>query len=130
LGRTGEVANKIGTYTKAVLAKRHNIPFYVAIPLSTIDWKLRSGAEIPIEERDESEVLGAWGTAENPKAEGRRSKSGRRLYVRISNPTSGACNPGFDVTPPELITGIITPIGIFKPRELRAQRRELCASAR
>ncbi len=130
LGRTGEVANKIGTYTKAVLAKRHNIPFYVAIPLSTIDWNLRSGFDIPIEERDQSEVLGAWGTAENPKAEGRKPKSGRPLYVRVSNPTSTACNPGFDVTPPDLITGIITPIGIFKPRELRAQRRELCASAR
>ncbi|MCU0789373.1 MAG: S-methyl-5-thioribose-1-phosphate isomerase, partial [Verrucomicrobia bacterium] len=51
LGRTGEVANKIGTYTKAVLAHRHKIPFYVAIPLSTIDWTLRSGGAIPIEER-------------------------------------------------------------------------------
>src|SRR5437868_159145 len=61
LGRTGEVANKIGTYTKAVLAKRHGVPFYVAIPLSTIDWKLKAGTEIPIEERDQDEVLGAWG---------------------------------------------------------------------
>src|ERR1700685_4661487 len=61
LGRTGEVANKIGTYTKAVLAKRHGIPFYVAIPLSTIDWEMRSGFNIPIEERHENEVLGAWG---------------------------------------------------------------------
>jgi len=60
LGRTGEVANKIGTYTKAVLAKRHGIPFYVAIPLSTIDWEMKSGFHIPIEERHESEVLGAW----------------------------------------------------------------------
>src|SRR5947207_14752451 len=61
LGRTGEVANKIGTYTKAVLAKRHGIPFYVAIPLSTIDWNLKSGFDIPIEQRDEREILGAWG---------------------------------------------------------------------
>ena len=53
LGRTGEVANKIGTYTKAVLAARHKIPFYVAIPLSTIDWNLKSGFNIPIEERHE-----------------------------------------------------------------------------
>ena len=59
LGRTGEVANKIGTYTKAVLANRHGVPFYVAIPLSTIDWHLRRGRDIPIEERDASEVLGA-----------------------------------------------------------------------
>src|SRR5882672_10031346 len=62
LGRTGEVANKIGTYTKAVLAQRHGIPFYVAIPLSTLDWNLESGLEIPIEERGMEEVLGAWGT--------------------------------------------------------------------
>src|SRR6185436_8727749 len=78
LGRTGEVANKIGTYTKAVLAKRHGIPFYVAIPLSTIDWNLKSGMSIPIEERDGSEVLGAWGVVGSPKSEGRRAKSGRR----------------------------------------------------
>src|SRR5204863_9128479 len=88
LGRTGEVANKIGTYTKAVLAKRHGIPFYVAIPLSTIDWNLRSGFNIPIEERHGSEVLGAWGIL----------KSRKRAYVRVANPTSGARNPGFDVT--------------------------------
>lgn len=115
LGRTGEVANKIGTYTKAVLAHRHGIPFYVAIPLSTIDWNLKSGFDIPIEERDESEVLGAWGV----------TASGRREYVRVGNPGSGAFNAGFDVTPAELITGIITPAGIFKPRELWSRRREL-----
>ena len=108
LGRTGEVANKIGTYTKAVLAKRHGVPFYVAIPLSTIDWNLRSGAEIPIEERDASEVLGAWGITHN----------GQREYVRVANPNSQTYNPGFDVTPPDLITGIITPAGIFRPEEL------------
>ncbi len=112
LGLTGEVANKIGTYTKAVLAKRHRIPFYVAIPLSTIDWNLKSGRDIPIEERDAGEVLGAWGT----------TARGKREYIRVSNPTSGARNPSFDVTPPELITGIITPEGIFKPRELRKNR--------
>jgi methylthioribose-1-phosphate isomerase len=71
LGRTGEVANKIGTYTKAVLAARHKIPFYVAIPLSTIDWNIRRGEDIPIEEREEAEVLGAWGGWVNPKPEGR-----------------------------------------------------------
>lgn len=115
LGRTGEVTNKIGTYTKAVLAKRHNIPFYVAIPESTIDWDLTSGLDIPIEDRHEDEVLGAWG----------KTRRGRREYVRIANPSSGARNPGFDVTPPDLITGIITPIGIFKPRELWRNRRKL-----
>jgi methylthioribose-1-phosphate isomerase len=115
LGRTGEVANKIGTYTKAVLAKRHNVPFYVAIPLSTIDWNLKSGREIPIEERSPAEVLGAWGTLKNH----------RREYVRVANPSSSARNPGFDVTPPELITGIITPIGIFHPQDLWKNRAKL-----
>jgi S-methyl-5-thioribose-1-phosphate isomerase len=118
LGRTGEVTNKIGTYTKAVLAARHKIPFYVAIPLSTIDWNLKSGFEIPIEERSESEVLGAWGVLGHPK-------SPKRAFVRVANPGSGACNPGFDVTPAELITGIITPAGIFKPADLWKCRREL-----
>jgi len=100
------------------LAKRHGIPFYVAIPLSTIDWYLKSGFDIPIEERHESEVLGAWGVVE-------RLKGGERIYVRVANPTSGARNPGFDVTPPDLVTGIITPAGIFEPKELWHRRREL-----
>jgi S-methyl-5-thioribose-1-phosphate isomerase len=113
LGRTGEVANKIGTYTKAVLAHRHGIPFYVAIPLSTIDWNLKSGRDIPIEERSGDEVLGAWGIG---------ARDAKRSFVRIANPTSQARNPGFDVTPPELITGIITPKGIFKPQDLRANK--------
>lgn len=115
LGRTGEVANKIGTYTKAVLAHRHKIPFYVAIPLSTIDWKLKRGFDIPIEERSEEEVLGATGKIGNRTSQ----------YIRIANPGSGARNPGFDVTPAELITGIITPKGIFKPRQLWANRKKL-----
>src|SRR6516162_2631813 len=117
LGRTGEVANKIGTYTKAVLAHRHRIPFYVAIPLSTIDWNLRRGFEIPIEERDKREVLGAWGVTQNSS----------RAYVQVANPGSPAFNAGFDVTPAELITGIITPVGIFKPTELKRRQKELAA---
>ncbi len=115
LGRTGEVANKIGTYTKAVLAARHKNSIYVAIPLSTIDWNLKRGFDVPIEERSASEVLGAWGI----------NSRGKRDYVRVTNPTSGARNPGFDVTPAELITGIITPVGIFKPQELWKRRGEL-----
>ena len=115
LAKTGEVTNKIGTYAKAVLARRHKIPFYVAIPFSTIDWNLESGFDIPIEERHEDEVLGAWGV----------DAKGKFGYVRVANPDSGARNPGFDVTPPELITGIITPAGIFKPRDLWKRRREL-----
>ena len=125
LGRTGEVTNKIGTYTKAVLAARHKIPFYVAIPLSTIDWNLKRGFDIPIEDRHESEVLGAWGVVEKRKAKSGKRKQGERVYIRVANPTSGARNPGFDVTPAELITGIITPAGIFKPRELWKSRRQL-----
>jgi len=144
LGRTGEVANKIGTYTKAVLAKRHGIPFYVAIPLSTIDWNLKSGSDIPIEERHESEVLGAWGVTESPNSKVQSPRSGRtrntrrssvvlltkeahatRSYIRVANPGSRAFNPGFDVTPPDLITGIITPAGIFKPEELWSNRAKL-----
>ena len=119
LGRTGEVANKIGTYTKAVLAKRHGIPFYVAIPLSTIDWELESGQAIPIEERAGDEVLSAWGV----------TPGGRRQQVRLANPGSSARNPAFDVTPPELITGIITPLGIFKPRQLWKHRAKLGQAA-
>jgi len=127
LGRTGEVANKIGTYTKAVLAARHQIPFYVAIPCSTIDWQMKRGFDIPIEDRHESEVLGAWGIISNPnrKSEIGNRKLSRRAYVRVANPTSGARNPGFDVTPAELITGIITPVGIFKPRDLWKNRHQL-----
>jgi S-methyl-5-thioribose-1-phosphate isomerase len=125
LGRTGEVANKIGTYPKAVLAKRHGIPFYVAIPLSTIDWRLKFGFDIPIEERHESEVLGAWGAIANPQSAICNPQLVKRAYIRVANPTSGARNPGFDVTPPELITGIITPAGIFKPKELWKRRYEL-----
>ncbi|MEN9678126.1 MAG: methylthioribose-phosphate isomerase [Verrucomicrobiota bacterium] len=126
LGRTGEIANKIGTYTKAVLAHRHGIPFYVAIPMSTLDWDLASGRDIPIEDRDGSEVLGAWGRVEDPRPRLRVGSSGTSsdlTYVRIANPGSTAINPGFDVTPPELITGIITPHGIFRPRDLGALRR-------
>jgi methylthioribose-1-phosphate isomerase len=116
------VANKIGTYTKAVLASRHGIPFYVAIPLSTIDWNLRRGLEIPIEERNEAEVLNAWG-ARQPDAG--KARAGGRVCVRVANPASPARNPGFDVTPAELITGFITPAGIFRPGRLWQNRRRL-----
>ncbi|MGH8022099.1 MAG: hypothetical protein ACRED1_00855, partial [Limisphaerales bacterium] len=78
------------------------------------DWELKSGMDIPIEERAGDEVLGAWGMA------GRK-----RAYVRVANPSSRARNPGFDVTPPELITGIITPAGIFRPGNLWGQREIL-----
>ena len=126
LGRTGEVANKIGTYTKAVLAARHKIPFYVAIPLSTIDWNLKRGFDIPIEERHETKSWARGGSRKSKKRSlSTAVQSASAKYIRVANPTSGARNPGFDVTPPELITGIITPVGIFKPRELWKRRQEL-----
>jgi methylthioribose-1-phosphate isomerase len=86
---------------------------------------LKNGFEIPIEERSESEVLGAWGVVDNSKLKIKNSRLNQRAYIRVANPTSGARNPGFDVTPAELITGIITPAGIFKPNELWKQRRRL-----
>ena len=90
----GDVANKIGTYMVAVLAKRHDIPFYVACPLSTIDRSIQSGADIPIEERPKSEVTGYQNTQWAAKG----------ISVR---------NPAFDVTPAELVTGIITEKGVI-----------------
>ena len=104
IAANGDVANKIGTYQKAVLAREHGIPFYVAAPSSTIDLKCRSGADIPIEERDEAEVH--WVSA-----------GARR--VRISPKGARAANPAFDVTPARFITGIVTENGIFKPNEIR-----------
>lgn len=114
LAKTGEAANKIGTFSKAVLAKYHNIPFYIAIPLSTIDWNMESGMDIPIEERSEDEVLRAWG----------QTVSGEYTSVRVADPNSHALNPGFDVTPPELITGFITPKGILTPKDLLSVKEE------
>lgn len=89
----GDVANKIGTYMVAVLANRHKIPFYVACPLSTIDLRIMDGSQIPIEERDSQEVLGFGGV--RTAAEG--------VEIR---------NPSFDVTPAELVTGLITEKGV------------------
>jgi len=92
--RRGDVANKIGTYTVAVLCHHHNIPFYVAAPWSTIDLKLVSGAEIPIESRHADEVHHHGGTRMTPIGVGAR-------------------NPAFDVTPAELVTAIITDRGVY-----------------
>ena len=107
LGRTGEVANKIGTYSKAVLARRHGIPFYVAMPLSTIDWNLTLRPGNSDRGTRANEVLGAWVSSPRSRPTLRASRITRhvsRAYVRIANPTSRALNPGFDITPPELIT--------------------------
>lgn len=97
----GDVANKIGTYTLAVLAKTHSIPFYVAVPTTTIDMNCASGADIPIEERNEDEVL--WVTG--------RADDGRTTRVRIAPDETHAINWAFDVTPASYITGLITERG-------------------
>ena len=97
IARNGDTANKIGTYTVAIAAKYHNIPFYIAAPLSTIDTSIATGAEIPIEERAREEVTHI---------------NGERICALDG---VNIINPGFDVTPNELITGIITEKGILKP---------------
>src|SRR5258705_8365198 len=92
---TGDVANKIGTYLKAVAAKANNIPFYVALPSSTFDWNITDGIkQIPIEERDADEVKYIYGLAD-----------GKIQKELITPKESNACNFGFDVTPSRLITG-------------------------
>ncbi len=100
--RAGDAANKIGTYLKALAARDNFVPFWVALPSSTIDWDRTDGvAEIPIEERDAAEVTDITGRAED----------GRIVRVRVAAEGSAAANPAFDVTPARLITGLITERG-------------------
>ena len=96
IAANGDTANKIGTYTVAVLAHRHGVPFYVAAPLSTIDRATPTGKEIPIEERQAVEVTEVFGT-------------------RVAPDETPAVNFAFDVTPAELIAGIITEVGVLAP---------------
>ncbi|MGC1320949.1 MAG: S-methyl-5-thioribose-1-phosphate isomerase [Candidatus Udaeobacter sp.] len=104
---TGDVANKIGTYLKALAAKANDVPFYVALPSSSIDWKMRDGLkEIPIEQRGAEEVKNADGWC-----------NGQQIVVRIAPDESPAANYGFDVTPRELITGLITERGVCDANE-------------
>ena len=103
IAANGDVANKIGTYSVAVLAKAHGIPFYVAAPHSTIDLSTRSGGEIPIEQRKPEEVTSVFGSQP------------------IAPKGVDVLNPAFDVTPAEYITAIITERGVFKPSELAQQ---------
>jgi methylthioribose-1-phosphate isomerase len=100
IARNGDVANKIGTYSLAVLCKEHGIPFYVAAPFSTIDFNTESGIDIPIEERDPREVTHVFGK------------------VQIAPDKVKVANPAFDVTPARYITAIITEKGAFHPRDL------------
>jgi len=103
IAANGDVANKIGTLEKAIVARHYKIPFYVAAPTSTMDLKTLSGNEILIEERDEDEVLYQKGL----------DREGEMKEVLVCSPGSHALNPAFDVTPAELITGIITEHGII-----------------
>lgn len=106
--RTGDVANKIGTYLKALAAKDNSVPFYVALPSSTFDWTLRDGLrEIPIEERSSNEVTCIRG----------RTETGGEETVFIAPEGCAAANYGFDVTPARLVTGLITERGVCAARE-------------
>jgi len=102
IAANGDTANKIGTYSLALVAKAHNVPFFVAAPLSTIDFELSTGSQITIEERDPVEIYQVGETILTP--------AGVEFY-----------NPSFDVTPGELITGIITEHGVFAPSYLQEQ---------
>jgi methylthioribose-1-phosphate isomerase len=103
IAANGDTANKIGTYSVALIAKAHSIPFFVAAPLSTIDFRLSNGSQIPIEERDPAEIYQIGETLTCPP--------GVEFY-----------NPAFDVTPAELITAIVTEHGAIEPSQLSQLR--------
>jgi methylthioribose-1-phosphate isomerase len=104
--RTGDVANKIGTYLKALAAWDNKIPFYVALPSSSFDWTIRDGSEIPIEERGGQELKHADGW-----------RDGEMVEISVAPENSPAANYGFDITPRRLVTGLITERGICKADE-------------
>ncbi|MGI0487277.1 S-methyl-5-thioribose-1-phosphate isomerase [Pantanalinema rosaneae CENA516] len=108
IAANGDTANKIGTYSVALVAKAHNIPFFVAAPLSTIDFAITDGSQIPIEERHPSEVYSVGDTILCPE--------GAEFY-----------NPAFDVTPAHLIAAIITEHGAIAPADLQARLQPLVA---
>ena len=105
IAANGDVANKVGTYTLAVMAKRHGVPLYVAAPRSTFDLSTPDGAAIPIEERSEDEVLCVWGL----------TKGGAVVQVRVTPEGTPAKNPAFDVTPASLVSQFITEAGLLTP---------------
>ena len=105
--RNGDVANKIGTYLKALAAHDNAVPFHVAVPSSTIDWNLADGRRIPIEERKGNEVAIMTG----------RTQTGDIASVRITPETSPTANPAFDVTPARLVTGLVTERGLCPATE-------------
>ena len=108
VSRNGDVANKIGTYLKALAAKDNNVPFYVALPSTTYDKDIFKGEDIPIEERSDDELKFISGCDED----------GNIKKIKIYPDKSKGFNLGFDITPAELVTGFITENGIFKPEEL------------
>lgn len=115
----GDVANKIGTYLKALAAHDNGVPFYVALPYTTIDWQLDDGMKIPIEERSADEVLRMTG----------RTADGNVTTVDIAAPGSPAANPAFDVTPARLVTAFITERGVVAatPSALKAMYQPAAA---
>jgi len=108
----GDVCNKVGTYLKALAARDNGVPFYAAVPVSTIDWSLHSGSAIPIEERSPEEVTHITG----------QSSSGRLETVKLVPDRSAALNLAFDVTPARLVTGLITERGICSASRAGLQR--------
>ncbi|GJL98704.1 MAG: methylthioribose-1-phosphate isomerase [Methyloligella sp.] len=103
----GDVCNKIGTYLKALAAHDNNIPFYVALPSTTIDWTLNNGFDIPIEERGQEEVLQMTGRLSS-------SEKGEMVTIDIAASGSPAANPAFDVTPAKYVSGLITEKGVVE----------------
>jgi methylthioribose-1-phosphate isomerase len=112
IAENGDVANKLGTLEKAIVAKEFGVPFYVAAPLSTFDCSCKTGNDIPIEERSENEVL----YQEGPDEQGVLHR------ILVCSPGSHAENPAFDVTPAKYITGIITEHGIIKPNRINIRK--------
>jgi len=108
----GDVCNKVGTYLKALAAGDNDVPFYAALPISTIDWSLQAGSAIPIEERSPEEVTHITG----------RSASGRMETVRLVPDKSPGLNLAFDVTPARLVTGLITERGVCSASRAGLQR--------
>ena len=103
----GDVCNKIGTYLKAIAAKDNNVPFYVALPSSTIDWNIKDFKKIPIEERNSEELSYVEGLDENKNVK----------KVRIYPEKSKALNLAFDITPAKYVTGLITEKGVCEASE-------------
>jgi methylthioribose-1-phosphate isomerase len=107
VARNGDVCNKIGTYDKALAARDNNVPFYVALPSPTIDWKLASGDTITIESRPADEVLTTLG----------RDDYGQATRVALAPPGTRVVNYAFDITPSRLVSGLITERGIARAAE-------------